>query len=85
MEHLQFSELSTPLSSMHFTHASKGAIYGLAATPERFTCDELRVHTPIKNLLMCGVDVSSIGVVSAMTSGIMTAAVVDKRAYLRMI
>lgn len=85
MQHLDFTELSTPLSSKHYTHASRGAIYGLAATPERFGCDELRVRTPIKNLLMCGADIATIGVISAMTSGILAACVVDKRAYLQLL
>jgi all-trans-retinol 13,14-reductase len=85
MEHLEFCELSTPLTAKHYTRASQGAIYGLSATPERFGCEELRVRTPIKNFLMSGVDVATVGVVSAMTSGVLTAAVVDKRAYLKLL
>lgn len=85
MESLVFSELSTPLTAQHFARASQGAIYGLAATPARFACPELRVRTPIKNFLLAGVDVAACGVVSAMVSGVLAATVVDKRAYLRLL
>ncbi len=85
MQYLDFSELGTPLTTQHYCNASKGAIYGLAATPERFGCEELRVRTPIKNFLMSGVDIGTVGVVSAMVAGILTAAVVDKRAYKRLL
>jgi len=85
MQYLEFSELSTPLTAKHYTRASKGAIYGLESTPARFECEDLRVRTPIKNLLMCGADIATIGVLAAMTSGILAASVVDKRAYLRLL
>lgn len=85
MEHLEFAELSTPLTSLHYARASQGAIYGLAATTERFTCEELRVRTPIKNFYMSGVDIATLGVVAGMTTGILTACVIDKRAYLRLL
>lgn len=81
MEHLVLHELSTPLSANYFTKADQGAIYGLKASPERFTCTALRTRTPIKNFLMSGVDVASLGVVGAMTSGVLTATAVDKRIY----
>ncbi|HHG85500.1 MAG TPA: NAD(P)/FAD-dependent oxidoreductase, partial [Bacteroidetes bacterium] len=81
MEHLVLHELSTPLSANYFTKAEKGAIYGLKASPARFTCSELRTRTPIKNFLMSGVDIASLGVVGAMTSGVLTATALDKRIY----
>lgn len=85
MKHLAFCELSTPLTAKHYANVSNGAIYGLAASPQRFTCPSLRVRTPIKNFLMSGVDVATLGVVSGMTSGILAATVIDKRAYLRLL
>ena len=85
MEHLDFCELSTPLTAKHYTRANNGAIYGLAATPDRFACDDLRVRTPIKNFYMSGVDIATLGVVAGMTSGILTAAAIDKRAYLKLL
>ena len=85
MKHLEFCELSTPLTAAHYARANQGAIYGLGATPQRFTCEELRVRTPIKNFYMGGVDVATLGVISGMTSGILAATAIDKRAYLRLL
>jgi all-trans-retinol 13,14-reductase len=85
MEHLVFYELSTPLSAQFFTKADQGAIYGLKADPRRFTCAALRTRTPLKNFLMTGVDVASLGVVGAMTSGMLTATALEKRVYLQLI
>lgn len=85
MEHLVYHELSTPLTAQHFVHASRGAIYGLEASPERFTCRDLRARTPIPRFLMTGVDTASVGVISAMASGMLTASVLEKRVYLKMV
>ena len=85
MEHMDFCELSTPLTSKHYCRASKGAIYGLDASVKRFTNPHLRTRTPIKNFYMSGVDVATVGVVSGMISGILTAAAIDKRAYLKLL
>lgn len=85
MQHLEFCELSTPLTAQHYARASQGAIYGLEASPKRFLCEELRVRTPIKNFYMGGVDVATLGVISGMTSGILAATAIDKRAYLRLL
>lgn len=85
MKYLEFSELSTPLTALHYARASQGAIYGLAASTQRFTCEELRVRTPIQNFFMGGVDVATLGVISGMTSGILAATAIDKRAYLRLL
>lgn len=81
MDLLVHFELSTPLTAEHFVKADQGAIYGLEASPERFTCNMLRPRTPIKNFLMTGVDVASLGVVGAMSSGLLTATALDKRVY----
>ncbi|MDP6539757.1 MAG: FAD-dependent oxidoreductase, partial [Planctomycetota bacterium] len=85
MDLLVHCELSTPLTAQHFVQASRGAIYGLEATPARFTCRDLRPRTPIPRLLMTGVDAASIGVISAMASGMLTASVLEKRVYLKMV
>lgn len=81
MEKLVFFELSTPLTALHFTRADEGAIYGLEASPERFTCKALRTRTPFKNFYMTGIDVASLGVVGAMSSGVLTAATINKKIY----
>lgn len=81
MKHLVYFELSSPITTEHFTRASRGAIYGLAATPARFTCSKLRTRTPLDGFYLTGVDVASLGVVGAMTSGMLTAATLDPRIY----
>jgi all-trans-retinol 13,14-reductase len=85
MEKLVYYELSTPLTTQDFTRASQGAIYGLEATPERFTCKALRTRTPIKGFYMTGIDIASLGVVGAMTSGMLTAATLEPRLYGRLL
>lgn len=40
------SALSTPLSTVHFTGHDRGAIYGLATTPQRFASRALDIRTP---------------------------------------
>jgi all-trans-retinol 13,14-reductase len=85
MQKLRYHELSTPLTTEHFTGASRGAIYGLEATPRRFLERELRTRTPIRGFFMSGVDIGSLGVVGGMSSGMLTAATIDPRVYLRML
>ena len=46
--HIEHSELSTPLSTRHFSNHPYGEIYGLEHTPERFRLPWLRTHTPVK-------------------------------------
>lgn len=79
MKHLAYFELSTPLTAEHFVNVTKGAIYGLDGTPERFTCKELTPVTPVKNLYLSGVDTLATGIVGAMNSGVMSASHVDRR------
>ncbi len=79
MAHLDYFELSTPLTSLFYCEANKGAIYGLSASPQRYKCAKLRTRTPIKNFYMTGVDVGSLGVVGGMSSGILTAATIEKK------
>jgi all-trans-retinol 13,14-reductase len=85
MSKLAYCELSTPITTMDYTRASQGAIYGLAATPERFTCSALRTRTPLTGFYMTGVDVASLGVVGAMTSGLLTAATIVPKLYTRLL
>jgi all-trans-retinol 13,14-reductase len=66
-------ELSTPLSTRHFVGSEQGQIYGLAHSPARFRARDLRPWTPIQNLFLTGQDVSTCGVMGALT-GAVTAA-----------
>lgn len=70
---LEFAELSTPVSTEHFTRAAKGAIYGIEPTPERYRTKWLRPRTPIPGLYMSGGDMASVGVIGAMVGGLLCA------------
>lgn len=69
---VEVCELSTPLSTKHFSNYDKGEIYGLEHTPERFDLKQLRPKTNYKNLYLTGQDIIAVGVCSAMFSGIVT-------------
>ena len=77
--HVETTELSTPLSTKHFTNHGSGEIYGLEHTPERFRIKWLRPHTPVKNLFLTGQDVLMVGVTGAAASGVLTASTVLRR------
>ncbi|MES2565617.1 MAG: NAD(P)/FAD-dependent oxidoreductase [Bacteroidota bacterium] len=71
--HVEICELSTPLSTKHFSNYDKGEIYGLEHTPQRFELKQLRPKTNYKNLYLTGQDIIAVGVCSAMFSGVVTA------------
>ncbi|MFA5924889.1 MAG: hypothetical protein WC856_27005, partial [Methylococcaceae bacterium] len=66
---IDYWELSTPVSTQHFTNHPTGEMYGLAHTPERFNARWLGARTPIRNLLLTGQDVMTGGVTGAMFGG----------------
>ena len=72
--HIVHAELSTPLSTRHFTAHPHGEIYGLTHTPERFRLP-LRVQTGVPGLLLTGQDLVSCGVAGALFGGALTASV----------
>ena len=61
-------ELSTPLSSVAFTAAEHGGVYGLEASPRRFMSGASRAKTPVTGLYLAGQDVASAGIMGAMTA-----------------
>jgi all-trans-retinol 13,14-reductase len=69
-------EISTPLSTRHFTGHAHGQIYGLAATPDFFADRALRPRTPIPGLFLTGSDVCTLGVGGALSGGMLTAAAI---------
>jgi all-trans-retinol 13,14-reductase len=73
------AELSTPLSTRHFVGASHGEIYGLAHTPARFLSRDLRPRTPIRNLYVTGQDISTCGVMGALSGAFAAASAVLQR------
>lgn len=72
-------ELSTPVSTRHFTNHPNGEIYGLAHTPKRFESRWLGARTPIKNLLLTGQDVTTGGVTGALFGGVVAASNILKK------
>lgn len=70
------AELSTPLSTRHFTNYEHGEAYGLGATPARFRLRCLKPRTPIRNLYLTGQDVATLGVTGSLFGGAVTASAV---------
>ncbi len=71
-----YRELSTPLSTQHFTAYQNGEIYGLSHDPNRFEQRFLRPQTPVRNLYLTGQDICTCGVGGAMFAGFLTASAV---------
>ena len=67
------AELSTPVTTRHFTDYRRGEIYGLTHTPDRFESRLLAPRTPVQRLYLTGQDIATCGVAGAMMSGVMTA------------
>jgi all-trans-retinol 13,14-reductase len=77
--HVVHCEVSTPLSTRHFSNYGSGEIYGLEHTPQRLRARWLRAHTPIKGLFLTGQDIVMVGVGGALFSGVITAIAVLKK------
>ena len=75
---VDFYELSSPLSTKHFTSYASGEIYGIDHTTDRFRHKFLRAHTPVKNLFLTGQDVVTVGIGGALFAGLITASAVLK-------
>jgi len=69
-------ELSTPLSTRHFTGHAHGEIYGLAATPSFFEDRVLRPRMPVPGLYLTGSDICTLGVGGALSGGMLCAAAI---------
>jgi phytoene dehydrogenase-like protein len=69
-------ELSTPVTTEHFTGHHGGGIYGLTGFPARLNREPsgwTRVRTPVPGLYLTGVDtIKTAGIVPGMISGIVT-------------
>jgi all-trans-retinol 13,14-reductase len=82
---IEITELSTPLSTRHFSSNENGEIYGLEHSTKRFSLKQLRATTPYQNLYLTGQDIVCVGVGSALFSGIITSVVILNRNLLRRI
>ncbi len=52
--HIIYQDISTPLTLEKHTLNTKGAMYGLQATPEQFGINRISQKTPIKGLYLVG-------------------------------
>ncbi|MBI4474526.1 MAG: NAD(P)/FAD-dependent oxidoreductase [Acidobacteria bacterium] len=77
--HVIHTELSTPLTTRHFTNHAHGEIYGLGHTPERFRLRALGPRTPVRNLYLTGQDAAVCGVTGAVAGGILAVSAVLRR------
>jgi all-trans-retinol 13,14-reductase len=77
--HVDYHELSTPLSTRHFSNYPYGELYGLAHTPARFQQRKLGVRTPLKGFYMAGQDAVSCGVAGGMFGGVLCASAILMR------
>ncbi len=80
--HVALCELSTPLSTKHFSNYTHGEIYGLEHSAKRFQLKQLRATTSYRNLYLTGQDIVCVGVGSALFSGVITSVVILKRNLL---
>ena len=80
-----YHELSTPLSTTFYVDTPEGAIYGLEHTPKRFLSAHLQTRTPIPGLYMSASDVATGGVAGAMTGGMLAAATIKPKLFLKML
>lgn len=78
-------ELSTPLSTEHFSNYKKGALYGIDHNPERFRQKFLKPKTKIKGLYITGQDIVTAGVGGGLFSGLITSATITGVNYLKKI
>ena len=85
MELVTHVELSTPLSTVYYTGAPQGAIYGLETTPKRFTNKSLRTRTPVKGLYLAANDVTVPGVVGALMGGLLAASTVNCQVFIKLV
>jgi hypothetical protein len=62
------------LTVEEFTGNSKGAIYGMPATPHRLRTRIGAANTPVKGLLLAGADACVLGIEGAMMGGVFAVA-----------
>jgi all-trans-retinol 13,14-reductase len=77
--HVDYYELSTPLSTKHFSNYPYGELYGLDHTPARFQQRKLGVRTPLKSFYLADQDSVSCGVAGGMFGGVLCASAILMR------
>ncbi len=69
---VDFAELSTPLTTRHFTGHPSGEMYGVDPTPARYATP-LHARTMIEGLYLTGSDLAASGITGALRGGVLTA------------
>ena len=77
---IRYHDISTPLTTAHFTQAPHGAI-ALETTPRRFLSSSLNAKTPVPGLHLAGQDVGSPGIQGAMMGGVLAAVSIDPKLF----
>jgi phytoene dehydrogenase-like protein len=73
-DHVVFRTLGTPLTNMHFLHASEGGIYGTEKTLRNLGPFSFPVRTRIPGLFQCGASTIAPGINGVSKSGLAAAA-----------
>jgi all-trans-retinol 13,14-reductase len=76
------AELSTPITTRHFSNYSRGEMYGLAHDPARFVERALRPRTAVPGLWLAGQDVCTCGVGGALGGAYLAASAIARRSLL---
>jgi len=71
---ITYKELSTPLTTEHYSGNKFGYIYGIPSVPERKDLKFISNRTHIKNLYLTGADSGTHGIAGALFSGVFAAA-----------
>jgi all-trans-retinol 13,14-reductase len=79
---IDFVDFGTAVTNDFYLGTYRGAVYGLAHSPERFNELWLRPRTPIKNLFLSGQDVMCCGIAGAMAGGYFCAYSMSLRALV---
>ena len=80
---IDYYELSTPLSVKSLANYKIGEMYGIEHGPSRFHNKWLRPQTEIKNLFLTGQDIITVGVTSALFSGLLTVSSILKKNLIK--
>jgi all-trans-retinol 13,14-reductase len=82
---IEYSEVSSPLSTKKYTNHQHGEIYGTSHTPKRFRQDFLKPYTPVKNLFLTGQDTMIASIAGGLMGSVLCASAILKRDVLSQI
>ncbi len=76
---VDYYEVSSPLSTIHFSGHRRGEIYGAALDPDRFRQKFLKPITPVKNFFMTGQDAMVASISGGVMGGVLAATAILKK------